>query len=169
MSSRNENFAARVDAICQRQPARPALLHGPGAASSISYGELGVLVDGWAAALRDRGAGVDGSVAIWLPNSPAFVAAFHATLRVGGIAAPLGILLKPREIRARLEIAKPAVLVTTPALAGELGEVAPRVLSVDPTSAEVARADPTAPAAPRTTSRSSSSRRERPVRRRPPS
>ena len=75
---------------------------------------------------------VDGSVAIWLPNSPAFVAAFLATLRLGAIATPLGILLKPREVRARLEIAQPAVLVTTPALARELGDVAPQVLAVDP-------------------------------------
>ena len=39
MSSRNKNFVVRVDAICQRQPARPALLHRQGAAS-ISYGDL---------------------------------------------------------------------------------------------------------------------------------
>ena len=71
-------------------------------------------------------------MAIWLPNSPTFVAAFLATLRLGAIATPLGILLKPREIRVRLEIAQPAVLVTTPALARELGDVAPQVLAVDP-------------------------------------
>src|SRR4029079_6584052 len=73
----------------------------------------------------------------WLPNSPAFVAAFLATLRLGAIAAPLGVLLKPREVRARLEIAQPSVLVTTPALARDLGDVAPRVMSVEPTSVEV--------------------------------
>ena len=84
----------------------------------------------WSTAGRPRCAaaapGGDGSVAIWLPNSPAFVAAFLATLRLGAIAAPLGVLLKPREVRARLEIARPAVLVTTPALARELGDVAPQ-------------------------------------------
>jgi long-chain acyl-CoA synthetase len=146
MSSRNENFAARVDAICERQPARPALFVRDGAAV-ISYGELATLVDGWAAALRGRGADRDGSVAIWLPNSPSFVAAFLATLRLGAIATPLGILLKPREVRARLEIAQPAVVITTPALARELGEVAPQVLAVDPTSVEVEPAPRTAPAA----------------------
>jgi long-chain acyl-CoA synthetase len=149
MSSRNHNFALLVDAICDRYASRPALFHR-GGGRAISYGELAALVDGWAAALRARGAGVDGSVAIWLPNSPAFVAAFLATLRLGAVAAPLGILLKPREVRARLEIARPAVLVTTPALARELDAVAPRVLAVDPTSVDVdpaSRIDPVARAA----------------------
>jgi len=45
-------------------------------------------------------------VAIWLPNSPAFVAAFLATLRTGAIAAPFGVLLTAREVRLRLEIAR---------------------------------------------------------------
>jgi long-chain acyl-CoA synthetase len=144
MSSPNENFALSIDAICARQPTEPALFHRQGA-DVISYGELAALVDGWAATLHARGAGVDASVALWLPNSPAFVAAFLATLRLGAIAAPLGILLKPREVRARLEIARPAVLVTTPALARELGDVAAPVLAVDPTSVEAARANRTAP------------------------
>src|SRR3954466_9874285 len=146
MSSQNENFALSVDAICARQPARPALFHRQGT-GVISYGELAALVDGWAANLRAGGAGLDASVAIWLPNSPAFVAAFLATLRLGAIAAPLGILLKPREIRARLEIARPAVLVTTAALARALGDAAPRVLAVAPTSVEAPRASRTAPIA----------------------
>ena len=144
MSSRNENLALRVDAICERLPARPALFHGVGA-GALTYGELAALVDGWAAALRERGAGPDRPVAIWLPNSPAFVAAFLATLRLGAIAAPLGVLLRPREVRARLAIAQPAVLVTTPALAHELGDVTQQVLAVDPTSVAVERGARTAP------------------------
>jgi long-chain acyl-CoA synthetase len=146
MSSRNENFAALVDAVCERQPARPALFLRDGA-TALSYRALATLVDGWAAALRGQGADQDGRVALWLPNSPTFVAAFLATLRLGAIATPLGILLRPREIRARLEIAQPAVLVTTPALARDLGDVAAQVLAVDPTSVEVDRAPRTTPAA----------------------
>src|SRR4029434_10599454 len=44
-------------------------------------------------------------------------------------------------------VAPPAVVVTTPALARELGDVAPQVLAVDATSVEVERAARTAPAA----------------------
>jgi len=144
MRSGNENFAVRVDAIWQRQPARPALFHDQGAAA-VSYGDLARMVDGWAAVLRGCGVGAGGSVAIWLPNSPAFVATFLATLRLGAISVPLGILLKPREVRTRLAIARPVAVVTTPALAGEIGEVGPRVLAVDPTSVEVDPGPRTAP------------------------
>ncbi len=59
-------------------------------------------------------------MALWLPNSPAFVAAFFATLRLGATAAPLGVLLKPREVRQRIALARPAALVTTPVLAATL-------------------------------------------------
>jgi len=125
----SSNLAGLVDAVFARQPARPALFHG---GRMISYGELAVLVDAWAAALGDRAAGPDRAVALWLPNSPAFVAAFLATLRLGGVAAPLGVLLTGREIEHRLEIARAAILVTTSALARQLGDVRAAVLAVDP-------------------------------------
>src|SRR5688572_27539706 len=121
MSSRNENFAVLVDAACASFPARPALFHHDGD-RCLSHGDLAALVDGWASALRLRGVGPGRNVAIWLPNSPAFVAAFLATLRLGAIAAPLGVLLKAAEVRSRLAIAQPAVLVTTPAQAREVND-----------------------------------------------
>jgi long-chain acyl-CoA synthetase len=126
--SSSQNLALLVDAVCARQAARPALFYGGGA---ISYGELAALVEDWAAALRERGAGPDRAVAIWLPNSPAFVAGFLATLRLGGVAAPLGVLLTGREIEHRLAIARAAVLITTSALARQLGDVGAVVLAVD--------------------------------------
>ena len=55
-----------------------------------------------------------------------------ATLRLGAVAAPLGVLLTPREVRHRLEVAGAAVLVTTQALASSLGDAGTRVLAVDP-------------------------------------
>jgi long-chain acyl-CoA synthetase len=143
MSSANQNFVLLVDATCTRQPARPAIWERSGRV--ISYGELGDLVDGWAAALGARGAGPGDPVAIWLPNSPAFVVAFLATLRRGAVAAPLGSLLRPREIRARLAIAQPVVLVTTAALARELGDVETTVMVVDPASPDAERGGRTAP------------------------
>jgi long-chain acyl-CoA synthetase len=58
--------------------------------------------------------------------------AFVAALRLGAVAAPLGVLLAPREVKQRLEVGAVAVLVTTPALASTLGDVGARVLAVDP-------------------------------------
>jgi long-chain acyl-CoA synthetase len=140
----DQNFARLVDTTCERQAARPALFYQ---GRSVSYAQLATLIDGWTAQLQARGAGVGQSVAIWLPNTPAFVAAFLATLRLGGVAAPMGALLKAREVLPRLAIVQPAVLVTTHARAHELGDVGVNVLAVDRTSIDVWPATRVAPAA----------------------
>ena len=128
MTNTNHNFALVLDAVCQRQPARVALLTGNG---TVCYAELAALIDAWAAALGACGAGPGRCVAVWLPNSPAFVVAVFAALRVGAASAPLGILLTAPEVRHRLAIVDAAVLVTTAARAGELGETGTKVLIVD--------------------------------------
>lgn len=118
MSLDNQNFAALVDATLERHATRPALFHG---GRTISYGQLASLVAVWTASLRARGVGPGVSVGLCLPNGPAYVAAFLATLRTGAVVAPLGVLLAPREIRTRLELAAAAVLITTHAHAQALG------------------------------------------------
>jgi long-chain acyl-CoA synthetase len=129
MTDADRNFARFLDVACAREPARPALLYGN---EVISYGELARRIDAFADALRRRGAGLGRSVAIWLPNSPAFVAAFFAALRLGATVAPFGVLLRPREVQERLQIADPAVLVTTAALGDALGARDVEVLVVEP-------------------------------------
>jgi long-chain acyl-CoA synthetase len=126
---RNSNFAGLIEAACAREPGRPALFTGN---EVISHGELARRIDAFAGALRGRGVGPGRSVAIWLPNCPAFVEAFFAALRLGATVAPLGALLRPREVRERLQLADPTVLVTTAALGEALGPVNARVLAVDP-------------------------------------
>lgn len=146
MNPSNQNFAALIEATCQRQPSRPALFHQRG---TLSYGELARLVDDWTAALDAAGVGPGDTVALWLPNCPAFVVTFLATLRLGAVAAPLGALLAPREVEARLAVVGAPVLITTPALASHLGDLRTRVLAVAPEQLEVGRAA-RRPAAPRT-------------------
>jgi long-chain acyl-CoA synthetase len=137
MSNTDRNFARLVEETCARQPDRPALFHGN---QVISYGELAGRIDAFADALAHRGAGPGRSVAIWLPNSPAFVEAFFAVLRLGGTVAPLGALLRPREVRERLQVAGASVLVTTAALADGLCEENASVLVVDPSGSAVPKA-----------------------------
>jgi long-chain acyl-CoA synthetase len=139
MQQTNANFALLVQATCERFPQRPALFHR---GAWLSYRELGRQIDAWVEVLGASGAARGRSVAIWLPNSPAFVAAFVATLRLGAVAAPLGVLLKPREVRHRLGVAGAAVLITTPALAGDLGDAGLRVITVDPAGLPVDRVRP---------------------------
>src|SRR4051794_7517411 len=137
MSNSDRNFARLVDETCARQPDRPALFHGD---QVISYGQLAGRIDAFADALRQRGAGPGRSVAVWLPNSPAFVAAFFAVLRLGATVAPLGALLRPREVRERLQVADASVLVTTAALADALGEGNVSVLVVAPSGSALPEA-----------------------------
>jgi long-chain acyl-CoA synthetase len=128
MTLENHNFAALVDAACARHATRPALFHE---GKWISYGELAALIEAWAVALRARGAAPGASVGIWLPNSPAFIAAFVATLRIGAIAAPMGVLLTGRDVGLRLALARAAVLVTTPPLARQLEGTTAAVLATE--------------------------------------
>lgn len=125
----NHNFTVAFDAGCERQPARPALYHRD---SEIGYAELARLVDGWARALYARGVRPGRVVALLLPNSPAFIAAYYATLRLGGVVAPLGILLRAGEVQPRLALVSPTVVVTTPGLAFNLRETYTNVLVADP-------------------------------------
>ena len=128
MTNTNHNFALVLDAMCERHPARLALFSRYG---TLRYGELARLIEAHAAALAASGAGPGRCVALLLPNSPAFVAAFFGALRLGASVAPIGILLKPREVGQRLALVDAAVLVTTAARAGELAEAEIEMLVVD--------------------------------------
>ena len=146
MSEPNANFALLLDGTCRRYPERTALTH---AGRSLTYAEFAKLVDAGAAALRLQGGGPGRSVGLWLPNSPAYVTAFFATLWIGGTVAPLGSLLRPREVRQRLEIARPPVLVTTHAMAAQLNDAGTRVLAIDLSGDDLEGAGSVGPVVPR--------------------
>ena len=78
---------------------------------AVSYAELDRRAAVAANELRARGVGPGDRVAIKLPNSPAFVAAYFGALRLGAIVVPLNILLAPPEIEERLGVSKAALLV----------------------------------------------------------
>jgi long-chain acyl-CoA synthetase len=90
------------------QPERPALLF-EGAA--VSYAELDRRVSVAAASLRAEGVGPGDRVALRLPNSPGFVAAYFGALRAGAIVVPLNPLLAPPEVEERLRVSAPAAVV----------------------------------------------------------
>jgi long-chain acyl-CoA synthetase len=62
-------------------------------------------------------------VAILLRNSAAFVAAFAATARIGGVVAPLNVQYRAQELRYYLEDLDPVAVITEAALLGHLREV----------------------------------------------
>ncbi|MFC4437333.1 MULTISPECIES: long-chain-fatty-acid--CoA ligase [Natrialbaceae] len=63
-----------------------------------SYEEFWGQTGAFAAALEERGIGEDDRIALYLPNVPPFVIAFHGTLRAGGVVVPMNPQYKAREI-----------------------------------------------------------------------
>jgi len=126
------NLATLLADAAERHPDRPALLHE---GEWIDYAGLDARSARTAGLLRAHGVDVGDRVGIVLPNTPAFVAAYHGVLRLGAIAVPLNPLLRAPEIRLRLEHAGATAVVGE--AAGSSGAV-----QLDPEAA--AAADPLA-------------------------
>ncbi len=88
--------------------ARPALLVE---GETVSYAELDRRAAVAAGSLR---AAPGDRVAIRLPNSTDFVAAYFGALRAGAIVVPLNPLLAPAEVEQRLAVAEPVAVVDEP-------------------------------------------------------
>jgi long-chain acyl-CoA synthetase len=96
--------------------ARPRALDGATAlvdgSATVSYSELSVGVRAAAARLAERGIGPGDRVAIVLPNTAGFVAAYFGALWAGAVVVPLNLLLRAGEIEERLAVVSPKVVVT---------------------------------------------------------
>ena len=92
-------------------PERRALLFE---GERISYGELDRRAAVAAAALEERGVRKDDRVALKLPNTPDYIAAYFGILRLGAVAVPLNVLLAQPEVDTRLEAASPTAFVDSP-------------------------------------------------------
>jgi acyl-CoA synthetase (AMP-forming)/AMP-acid ligase II len=83
---------------------------------TMTYGALDASVVAVASALRSRGAGGDTVLAIYAPNSIAWVVATLAVMRAGGAASGASPLLKPDELARHLRLTKARWLLTAPQL-----------------------------------------------------
>ncbi|WP_224269320.1 long-chain-fatty-acid--CoA ligase [Haloprofundus salinisoli] len=66
--------------------------------NEMSYREFWGQTGAFASGLAEAGVGEGDRVAIYLPNLPQFVVAFHGTLRAGGVVVPMNPQYKAREI-----------------------------------------------------------------------
>lgn len=101
----------------RRDPGRTALLLGDG--RRVSYAELATEVERVSAGLAAAGVGPGIVVGLLLPNGPEFVAAYLATVRIGGVALPLNPALRAGEIEHCLADSGALVLLLDPAAAVE--------------------------------------------------
>jgi long-chain acyl-CoA synthetase len=102
------NLADIVADTAAQAPDRPALYFEE---ETVSYMELDRRITEAAAALAARGVGAGDRVALRLPNSPAYVAAFFGALRAGAVVVPLNVLLAPPEVEERVRASTPHVVI----------------------------------------------------------
>lgn len=88
-------LAAHVEAHARDAPERIALVDG---ARSASYAQLWTACLGFAEALRARGLRVGDRVAIVLPNRIEAVVALYGTWLAGGVAVPLNVQARERDL-----------------------------------------------------------------------
>jgi long-chain acyl-CoA synthetase len=105
------DLSAHLTATAARLPDRPALLAGD---EVVTYGALEARVDAAAAALQRRGVAHGDRVAVMLPNTPAFVEAFYATLRCGAAVVPLNTGYTAGEVGHILGDSGAVAVVTAP-------------------------------------------------------
>jgi acyl-CoA synthetase (AMP-forming)/AMP-acid ligase II len=92
---------------------RPAVLAADGG-QGYTFGELGRIVSGVAAALGERGLGRGDVAAIFASNTPGYPAAFHGILTAGVVASPVNALYTPDELAHQLRDSAARILFTTP-------------------------------------------------------
>jgi len=81
-----------------------------------TYEEFWERTGRFAAALEQEGVQPDDRVAIYLPNLPQFVTAFHGIMRAGGIVVPMNPQYRSRELEHLLGDSGATAVVTLPSL-----------------------------------------------------
>jgi acyl-CoA synthetase (AMP-forming)/AMP-acid ligase II len=82
---------------------------------SVSYRELGKLVDGVAQGLQARGVRKGDVVALLLPNTPLFPAVFHGALRAGAVVTPVNTAYRRAELEHQLQDSGARLLIASSA------------------------------------------------------
>ncbi len=96
-----------------------------GARSEWSFGEVAEASARAAGALAARGVGRGDVVMTLVGNRPEWVLAMLACFRIGAVALPCTEQLRAADLRARLDVARPRLIVCDERNAGVLGEAAP--------------------------------------------
>ncbi|ASS74829.1 long-chain fatty acid--CoA ligase [Tumebacillus algifaecis] len=124
------NLSTNLRQTAQTTPDVTALLYLD---QKISYRELNADVDRFAAGLAARGIGKGSKVALLLGNSPDFVIAYYAIVRLGGVAVPVNPLYTPGEIQFILADCGIEAVIAV----GQMAPLAPMVLKMLPTCKNV--------------------------------
>jgi acetyl-CoA synthetase len=140
------NFAR--DVIDAAPPARRALvaLGRDGSRTEWSFGEVAEASARAAGALTARGVGRGDVVMTLVGNRPEWVLTMIACFRLGAVVLPCTEQLRAKDLRTRLDVAQPRLIVCDERNLGELGAASPDADVLVVPGPELTAADP-APAA----------------------
>jgi acyl-CoA synthetase (AMP-forming)/AMP-acid ligase II len=102
---------------------RAALIDGV-SGRVLTYAQLASAVRAAAAGLARRGFAKGDVLALFSPNLPEYVVAFHAVAALGGVVTPVNPLYTPEEVGKQLADSHAKYLVTVPQLLGRAREAA---------------------------------------------
>src|SRR3954451_23702621 len=136
------NFAR--DVVDAAPPERRALvaLGRDGSRAEWSFGEVAEAAARAAGALAARGAGRGEGVMTLVGNRPEWVLAMLACFRLGAIALPCMEQLRAADLRSRLEVARPRLIVCDERNAGVLAEADPDAAVLTVPGPELTAAEP---------------------------
>ncbi|WP_433632524.1 long-chain-fatty-acid--CoA ligase [Halomicrococcus sp. NG-SE-24] len=103
------NLVTNIRSVAADHPDEVAVSYD---GQDVTYEQFWARAGQFAAGLDDHGVEEGDRVAVYLPNLPQFVTAFHGTLRAGGVVVPMNPQYKSREIRHLLADSEAKVVVT---------------------------------------------------------
>jgi long-chain acyl-CoA synthetase len=89
------NLATNIRSVAAEHPDEVAVSFR---GRDVTYADFWARTGQFTSGLDERGIGEGDRVAVYLPNVPQFVTAFHGTLRAGGVVVPMNPQYKAREI-----------------------------------------------------------------------
>ena len=105
------NFATEVVAAAPSSRTALLALSTDGARREISFGELTERSARLAGTLLERGASRGDIVMTVVGNRPEWVEAMVACFRIGAVALPCTEQLRPKDLRMRMDVAEPSVVI----------------------------------------------------------
>ncbi|MEM8535720.1 MAG: long-chain-fatty-acid--CoA ligase [Chloroflexota bacterium] len=104
------NVAHTIERGRREYPRKPALIFEN---TTMSYADLDICASRMANGLHGLDVGVGDRVALWLPNSFAFVFCYFGILKIGAVAVSLNTMLKRGEATFILNDSEATILITT--------------------------------------------------------
>lgn len=105
------NISAIIDDNAARIPDSPAVICSEDG-QIMTHAQFLTAINRFGNALRGLGVQKGDRVALFLPNSPAFLIAYFATVRIGAVATPFNIVFKSPEIHYILKNSRAKVMVS---------------------------------------------------------